>query len=210
MIMLSVAILFLVASHVVPSHPAIRGRLMEALGRGAYLAAYSLVSAAALAFVVAAYRHAGPGAMLWSPAPENRYAALAVMPFAVLLLTCRLTQSPSRAGGIYRITSTPGSLGVLLWSLVHLMNVGEARTVALFLGMAAIAVASLLRNAAASGKGDGGAVAAIPFARILSGAGRPVAAGIGLWRVLLALAATGLLLHLHPLVIGVDPLAGIR
>jgi uncharacterized membrane protein len=206
MLMLSVAILFLVASHVVPSHPAIRERLMEALGRGAYFTAYSLVSAAALAFVIAAYRHAGPGAMLWSPAPENRYVALAVMPFAVLLLTCRLTQSPSRAAGIYRITSTPGSLGVLLWCLVHLMNVGEARTVALFLGMAAIAIASLLRNAAASG----GAVAAIPFARVLSGAGRPVLAGIGLWRVLLALTATGLLLYLHPLVIGVDPLAGIR
>lgn len=213
MLMLSVATLFLVASHVVPSHPAIRERLKGALGRRAYFTAYSLVSAAALAFVIAAYRHAGPGTLLWSPAPENRYVALAAMPFAVLLLTCRLTQSPSRAAGIYRITSTPGSLGVLLWSLVHLMNVGEARTIVVFLGMAAIAVASLLRNAAASG-GRGGAVAAIPFARILSGAPvsgcRPAAAEIGLWRVLLALAATGLLLCLHPLVIGVDPLAGIR
>lgn len=206
MIKLSVAILLLVASHVVPSHPAIRERLVEALGRGAYFTAYSLVSAAALAFMIAAYRHAVPGIRLWDPALESRYAALAAMPLAVLLLTCRLTQSPSRTAGIYRITSTPGSLGVLLWSMVHLLNVGEARTVMVFLGMTAIAVASLLRNAA---PGPGGLVGAIPFARIASGADRFVPAEIGVRRLLLALMATGLLLRLHPAVIGVDPLAGI-
>ncbi|HEV7368595.1 NnrU family protein [Arenibaculum sp.] len=207
MLMLSAALLFLVASHVVPSQAAVRGRLVARLGRGTFLAAYSLVSVAALALVIAAYRSAGTGTWLWYPVLEGRYAALAAMPVAILLLVCRLTQDPSRMAGIYRITTTPGSLGVLLWSLVHLLNVGETRTVAVFVGMAAIAAASLLRNAMLAR--PRGAAGAVPFARILSGSERFAPAEIGVWRLLLAAAVTASLVHLHPLVIGPDPLAGV-
>lgn len=208
MLLLSTAILFLIASHVVPSQTAIRRSLMESVGRRAFYAGYSLVSVAALAMVIAAYRAADPGTWLWYPAFEGRYVALAVMPVAVLLLTCRLTQSPSRMAGVYRITTTPGSLGVLLWSVVHLLNVGEARTVLVFLGMAAIAVASLLRNAARAR--PPGMIGVVPFARILVGSERLALAEIGIRRLLLALGVTVLLLLLHPIVIGVDPLAGIH
>lgn len=207
MLALCAAILFLVASHVVPSQAPIRERLVTAMGRGAFLAMYSIVSVAALAMVIAAYREADDGLRLWYPVMEGRYAALAAMPVAVLLLVCRLTQDPSRMAGIYRVTTTPGSLAVLLWSVVHLLNVGEARTVAVFAGMAAIAVASLLRNAAQAR--PRGAAGAIPFARILAGTERFAPAEIGLRRLLAAAAATALLLYLHPVVIGVDPVAGV-
>ncbi|HSK39357.1 MAG TPA: NnrU family protein [Arenibaculum sp.] len=207
MLLLSIAVLLLIASHVVPSQTAIRRGLMESVGRRVFYAGYSLVSLAALAMVIAAYRTAEPGIRLWYPAFEGRYVALMVMPVAVLLLTCRLTRSPSRMTGIYRITTVPGSLGVLLWSVVHLLNVGEARTILVFLGMAAIAVASLLRNAAQAR--PPGVVGAVPFARILAGNERLSLAEIGLWRLLLALGITTLLLVLHPIVIGADPLAGI-
>lgn len=205
MLKLCAAILFLVASHVVPSQTAVRGWLVAALGRGPFLVAYSLVSTAALAAVIAAYRAADAGIWLWQPAFASRYAALAAMPVAVLLLVCRLTQDPERRAGIYRVTTTPGSLAVLLWSLVHLLNVGEARAVAVFTGMAAIAVASLLRHAALTG----GLAGAVPFARILAGTERFVPAEIGIWRPLLAVAVTALLVHLHPFVIGADPVAGL-
>jgi uncharacterized membrane protein len=207
MVALCAAVLFLVVSHVVPSQAPIRERLVATMGRQAFLAVYSTVSVAALALVIAAYREADGGLRLWHPGIEGRCAALAAMPVAVLLLVCRLTQDPSRMAGIYRVTTTPGSLAVLLWSLVHLLNVGEARTVAVFAGMAAIAVASLLRNAARAR--PSGAAGAAPFARILAGTERFRSAEIGLWRLLAAAAVTALLLCLHPVVIGVDPLAGL-
>lgn len=208
MLQLSAALAFLVASHLVPSRDAVRARLVGALGRRAYLAAYSLTSLLALWAVVAAYRAADAGLVLWSPAFAGRYVALALMPVALLLLVCRLTQRPSaQPRGVYRITTTPGSLSVLLWSLVHLLNVAAARTVLLFIGMLAIAFGSLLRNAARSE--PRGAMGAIPFARVASGRERVVPGEIGLWRILLALGLTVAILLLHPLAIGVDPLAGL-
>jgi uncharacterized membrane protein len=208
MLQLSAALAFLVASHLVPSRDGVRARLVGAMGRRAYLAAYSVVSLLALWAVVAAYRAADAGLVLWSPAFEGRYVALAAMPVALLLLVCRLTQRPSaEARGIYRITTTPGSLAVVLWSLVHLLNVAAFRTVLLFLGMLAIALGSLLRNASRSE--PRGAMGAVPFARVISGRERLALGEIGAWRLLLALGLTAAILLLHPIVIGVDPLAGL-
>ena len=205
MLVLSMAILFLIASHVVLSQTTVREALIAAAGPQGFRIGYSLVSTLALLAVIAAYRNADGGPWLWTPGMEDRYIALVLMPLAFFLLVCRFTQKPEIGQGIYRITTTPGSLAVLIWSLVHLMNVGEARTILVFVGMLVIALASLVRNA---GKVGHGLVGAIPFARILSGRDRLALREIGLWRPLLALVLTKLVLLLHPLVIGVDPLTG--
>ena len=46
----------------------------------------------------------------------------------------------------YRLSAAPGSLAVLLWALLHLLNLGEARQVVVFSGMVLIAGAALVRN----------------------------------------------------------------
>jgi uncharacterized membrane protein len=197
---------FLVASHVLPSAPVPRRLLIERLGRGGFLAAYSLLPLLALALVILAYRAAGPGPWLYLPPPEARLVALAGMVPAIVLLTARLTaRAEARPTGIYRLAAAPGSLAVLLWALLHLLNLGEARQVVVFSGMAAIAAAALIKN-----------LRLAPPAFREVGLLRPSALGrrafwreLGVWRLGLALVAYAALLALHPAVIGRDPLAGI-
>ena len=46
------AVLFLIASHLVPSAPAVRGSLIDRLGRPGFYSAYALLSLLALALVI--------------------------------------------------------------------------------------------------------------------------------------------------------------
>jgi uncharacterized membrane protein len=202
------ATLFLVGSHVVPGLPGVRAFLIAALGRRVFLAVYSVVSLAALVLVVWSYRAADAGTWLWFPPVEARIVAVLAMPVALFLLVGRLTTPGGSAepAGIYRITAVPGSLSVLLWTLLHLATLGGARQVILFAGMAAIALFALVKNwrTAAPARRQAGI---LPFAGIVRGRERFVWGEIGWGRLLLTVALWAVLLLLHPVVIGPDPLA---
>jgi uncharacterized membrane protein len=133
------------------------------------------------------------------------------MLIATFLVTTRLTTraSSDRPIGIYRVTAVPGSFGVLLWALVHLLNLGEARAVVVFAGLAAMTVFALVKNLALAGPAYRD-VGWLPFAAIVSGRQILPWREIGWWRVGLALLVYATILHLHPIVIGRDPLAGLR
>lgn len=205
---LTAAVLLLVASHAVPVHAAVRRALTGRLGLRGFRILHSLVSVLALAAVVAAYRQAEPGLWIWYPAFEARWLTIGVMLPVTALLVGRFTQRPAEEPyGVYRITTTPGSMAVLLWSLGHLAAVGDQRRVILFAGMLAIALVSLVRNAGVAR--PRGLLGTIPFARILLGRERLVPGETGAWRPALALLLYAALLALHPLVFGVDPLAGV-
>lgn len=180
--------------------------LINRLGRSGFLLAYSLLSLLALALVILAYRAAGPGAWLYVPLPEARLVALAAMVPVMVLLVARLTtRAEATPTGIYRLAAAPGSLAVLLWALLHLLNLGEARQVVVFTGMATIAAAALIKNLRLAPP----AFRAVGLLR-LSALGRAAFwHELGGWRIGLALAAYLALLALHPVVIGRDPLAGI-
>ena len=107
--------------------------------------------------------------------------------------------------GIYRITAVPGSLSVLLWTLLHLASLGGARQVIVFAGMAAIALFALVKNwrTATPAQRQAGI---LPFSGIIRGHQRFVWGEIGWGRLLLTLALWAALLLLHPVVIGPDPL----
>ncbi len=199
----------LILSHVLPSAPGPRKWLMVRLGHRGFYAAYSLVSLAVLALVVWAYR-AAEGPWLYTPTYEARYLAIGLMPLAVFLLIGRLTTRPrgDLPHGIYRITTVPGSLALTLWALLHLFNVGEARTVVIFAGMAVIALIALVKNHRQSPPARR-RVGIVPFAAVLTGRERLVWHEIGWWRLGLAIATYLVLLAGHPYVIGVDPLLGV-
>lgn len=197
----------LVASHVVPSAPGLRQRLIDLFGRRGFLVAYSVVALLALALAVLAYRAAEPGPWLYPSPPGSRLLAVGGMVVAVFLVTCRLTtrDDPKEPSGIYRLSAVPGSLGVLLWALLHLLNRGETRLVVIFAGLALIAAWSMVKNLL---------VAAPAYRRV--GVLDPGALGrIEVWRAIgwrrIVLAAAGYLalLYLHPVAIGPDPLAGL-
>jgi uncharacterized membrane protein len=208
MVCLILATLFLTASHIVPGLPQTRAYLIEALGRRVFLTLYSAVSLAALVLVVWSYRSADPGMWLYFPPLEAKTFAVLAMPIPLFLLVGRLTTParPEEPFGIYRITGVPGSLSVLLWTLLHLAALGGARQVIVFAGMAAIALFALVKNwrTATSAQRQAGI---LPFAGILRGDQRLKWGEIGWSRLLLTLALWVALLLLHPVVIGPDPLA---
>jgi uncharacterized membrane protein len=132
------------------------------------------------------------------------------MPIALFLVIGRLTTPVPRGKlyGIYQITTAPGSLSVLIWSLLHLLNVGEDRTVVVFAAMAAIAAVATLKNAKLAWRTcPEGAV--IPLLAVLSGHTQLRCHEIGWVRPLLTGLIYVALIYLHPLVIGPDPLTGL-
>lgn len=210
MLPLVATLLLLIASHIVPSAPGIRGRAMASFGRSGFYAGYGLISTLSLIGVIWAFQAAPPGPFLYAPAPAARALTVFTMPVAILLLVARFTTKPGdRATGIYRITTVPGSAALLLWCGLHLLNLGgDARLVVIFAAMAAIAAIAAAKNAALARRRWPGS-RAIPFLAILHGRDRLVWAEIGWRRIGLAAAVYLAILALHPIVIGVDPLAGL-
>ena len=185
--LLIAATALMVAGHVLPGWPPVRAAMLAKLGRGPFLAAHSALSLVALGLVVLAYRLAAPGPWLFTPGPVDRWLAVVAMLPVVALLVGRLT-TPAKgevAHGIYRITAVPGSLALLLWCLLHLLNVAEARLTVVFTGMAAIALFALVKNwhQAPPGRRRAGL---LPFAGVIAGRERLVLAEIGWWRLGLA------------------------
>ena len=211
MALLIAATVLVIASHVVPSAPGMRERLINTFGRSGFYAGYSLLSLLTLGLLIWAYRAAGPQDWLYTPHPAARFVALAIMLLATFLVTARLTTRapPNGPIGVYRVTAVPGSLGVLLWALVHLLNLGEARAVVVFAGLAVMTLIALvkhLRLAAPAYREVGWP----PVAVMVRGRDTFRWREIGWWRVGTALLVYASLLLLHPVVIGRDPLAGIR
>jgi uncharacterized membrane protein len=208
--LLIAATLLVIASHVIPSAPGLRGRLIVRFGRSGFYAGYSLVSLLTVGLLIWTYRAAGPQPWLYTPSPAARSIAVAAMLVAMFLVTARLTTRArsDHPHGIYRVTAVPGSLGVLLWALVHLLNLGEARALLVFGGLAVMTLIALVKNLALAGPAYRH-VGWLPFAAIVRGREGLVWREVGWWRVGLALVIYAGLLYLHPIVIGRDPLSGI-
>jgi uncharacterized membrane protein len=208
MIELATALALLALTHWVPSAPGVRPLLIRRLGLGGFRAVHSLVSLAIVAWLVVAYG-AADGPWLWIPPIWGRWVAVFAMPLALWLILARLLERPNDSPtGIYRITATPGSVGLLVWAVLHLLNVGDARAVMLFGTFAAIALAAMIKNWKTAPPARR-VVGILPGLGMLSGR---TPAGLRDLRPLPALLAIGLwllLLVLHPIVIGLDPLAGI-
>ncbi|HYG86377.1 MAG TPA: NnrU family protein [Azospirillum sp.] len=211
--------ILLFASHAVPSWPGVRPALVERLGRPGFIAVHSLLSVVTLTLFVLAYRAADTSGHVFFPADGAAKLAVALMPVAFFLMIARVTtkfgepQAPKPPAGIYRITRFPGSVGLLLWALLHLQATGDARRVILFATMAAIALFAMFKNdwvLRNSGNPDAAAfraqTSAVPFAAVLARRQRIVWREIGWARLLGALLVTAAILYAHPLVFGVDPL----
>jgi uncharacterized membrane protein len=221
--------LFMIA-HVIPAAPGVRGSAIRRLGRGAYLALYSILSIGLLAWLVAAALSA-PTTMLWPTTPTLALVAVVVMPFASILVVGGLLSpnplsiswrrrgfDPERPG-IVAITRHPVLWGFLLWTLVHVAANGNLVAVALFGGLAAYAVAGFALADAGARRRLGGeawatlarSTSVIPFAAVVAGRARLRADGGMIGAVLLGLA-----LYLvfigggHQWLIGRDPLALLR
>ncbi len=138
-------------SHMVLSSARVRPRLVAAMGEGAFLGLYSVVSIAFFVPLVRTYfmhKHAGP--LLWSipvgtPLRWTIYLGMAVA--FVLMVSGLVRPSPANIvpgdptpRGALRLTRHPLFMGLGVFGLLHLIPNGNAADVAFFGGFPVFAV----------------------------------------------------------------------
>lgn len=192
--------------HLVPAAPAIRGRLIAAMGRSGYITAYSTLSLVLLAWVVVAARGADD-IVLWETRRWHYLTPFVVMPFALFLIIAGLVQGNPlslsfRTGAdlpaVAAVTRHPVLWGLLLWALAHLPPNGRLIPVLLFGAMAALAAMGFHRLDTKSRLRMGperwfeaaSRTSILPFAAMLDGRAVP-----GAGRVLAVQAAAAAVLY---------------
>jgi uncharacterized membrane protein len=132
--LLAAGLIFFLLVHLVPSAPALRARVIDHLGTGTYKGLFVLLSALALALVVAGKRNAG-FIELWSPPTWSAHIPRAFMPLSFYLIAAAYLP-----GNIKRYTRHPMLWGIVLWALSHLAANGDLASIALFTGFGAYAL----------------------------------------------------------------------
>ena len=127
--------------HLIPSRPRLRQNLVHAIGEMPYKGVFAILSFAGLALIIKGMIVAPP-IPLWHPPPSAKMATAIFMAPALILLAASPAQiimgkamgmgMSMSAGNIARIVRHPMSLGVLLWSLSHLLANGTLASLLLF------------------------------------------------------------------------------
>lgn len=210
------------AAHYVSSTP-LRAGLVGALGEKAYLGLYSVVSLAALAWMIWAYVKA-PYERLWVGDEFKAWAVLLMPVSLISIVAGGMTRNPSgvrREGllrdfgeprGILRITRHPLMWGIALWAAVHLMARGDVASAIFFGSMLVLAVSGMIlidarknRTLGSDWERFASVTSNVPFAAIIQGRNRFVFDEIGWKQVLVGLGAYLVLLFLHPWLFGARP-----
>jgi uncharacterized membrane protein len=226
MIPLALAALFLPMSHFLISSTPLRALLVRRLGEKPYSGAYSLLTVAAFAGLILAYR-AAPAVALWSTPLWLRLVCELAVLLAILLLVAGLsTPNPTIVGraalldradivrGILRVTRNPFLWGAGLFALAHVVMIGETAATLLFgsiafLGLigAPILDAKKARQHPRAWAAFAAQTSDIPFLAIAQRRQRLSWREIGAWRIAVAAGLFMVLLVLHPLLLGRNPLA---
>ena len=219
------ALLVFLASHMVPTRPALRRRMTALLGERGYTAAYSVLSIGLLAWLISAAWRA-PYVPVWDPAPWQAALALGLVPVGLFLFFAgAVTRNPlsasfrpgmpARAGAILAITRHPILWGLALWALAHTIANGDLVGILLFGTLALFAALGTLaldrRKRRVLGKERWRELAAetgnLPFAAALKGTARlrlDAAVAVGLLAAV-AVSAGLLVLPGHLWLFGMDP-----
>jgi uncharacterized membrane protein len=116
-----------------------RRRSIERFGADGHRGVFSLLVLASVAAIVLGWRAAGAAPVfLYAPPSWSRLAANVGMALVLFLFVA--SGAPSN---VKRFVRHPQLLSVLLWSLVHLLANGDLRSVVLFGGLGAWAVAMI-------------------------------------------------------------------
>lgn len=166
----------------VAATPGLRQNLMNRLGAGPYRGLFSLLIVAALVVIVIGWKQF-PAGQLYIPPAGLRHATMSLMPIALILFLA--SQFPS---DIRRMIRHPQMVAVKTWALAHLLSNGEWRSVVLFGGLMAWAVAETIFI----NRRDGARV-------------KPESTGVGrvLITVVVGIVLTGVVMYIHPWIAGI-------
>jgi uncharacterized membrane protein len=223
---MTLAALSWIALHLVVAGP-LRPALAARLGDAGFRGLFSLLSAAALAWLILAYR-AAPFVVLWPPLPGAReIAVVLVLPAFVLLVFSLGATNPTLAGadlllkdrlpvqGITRITRHPGLCAFALWAVAHLLANGDLAAVLLFGAILITALNGMVsidrkrrRTLGIAWDAFAAGTSRIPFAAILAGRNHLQLDELPVWRFALSVALFVGALLLHGRVLGLSPLPG--
>jgi uncharacterized membrane protein len=224
---LAAAAAFWIALHLGVAGTALRGKLIGMLGPGGYRGLFTILSFLGLAGLILGWRSA-PEAPIWAAAPAAAWVTLVLMLPAMILFVGSVTDAnPAAVGGerlldreglargIFRVTRHPMLWAFSIWAACHLAMRGSDAGILFFGAILVTALAgmrSIDRKRADARPCEWAAYAAvtsiIPFAAILDGRNRLAWREIAGWRLLAGIAAWGILLVLHPLLLGVPALPG--
>lgn len=211
-----------IALHSIPAVAKIRGTLIGWMGHGSYIAAYSVVSTAALAWLILSALSLDY-VEIWQPASWQAWPTFVLSPIGLFLVLAGLfSRNPFsisfRKGGepdaIVSITRHPVLWGFLCWSVGHIPPNGDLRSLLLFGGFAAFSAGGFLMLEKRGRRAFGPAwptassrSSVIPFAAAINGKSRvtidaPMAAAMLCTVVLLVWLLGGG----HAALVGADPL----
>ena len=125
--------------HLIPSCPRSRENLIQRLGEWPYKGVFAVLSVIGLVLIITGMGRAERIVIWHPPAVAGLATAVAMAPALILLVAANFN------GHIKRIVRHPMSLGVLLWSVSHLVANGELASLFLFGGFAVFAVLDMFR-----------------------------------------------------------------
>ncbi len=138
MIWLGIGLFF--GSHVIPSLPSVRDRLIDRMGNNRYMGAYSLVALSGLILIAIGYSRMDYQE-LWPSPVWASHLALTVMPIVFVLQV-----AAELKGHIRKKIKHPMIIGILLWAVVHLVNNGDRASLYLFGSFALFSVFSIISS----------------------------------------------------------------
>ena len=150
---LVLAALFLPLSHFLLSSTRLRSVLVDRLGESAFSRSYSVLTLAAFAWLIIAYMHA-PALILWLT-PQWLYVALLPIilvasvlaiaglttPNPVIVRSERLFDQPGIVRGVLRVTRNAFFWGASLFSLAHVIILGDVAAILAFGSIAFLGLA---------------------------------------------------------------------
>lgn len=215
---------FFVVSHLLLASLSVRGLITDKIGLRGHRLLFSIVSAAALAWMLVSYGQARyEGVYLWILPPAASMVPVFVMPFVCILIVCSVSsamptgiggekalEDPNPVQGISTITRHPMMVGVALWAIAHLIVNGDVASVILFGGVLVLAIAGMLhidhRRQITAGSHWGPlalSTSIIPFLAAIQGRTKIDWRGIGVVRIGGGLALYTLFYVAHPWIAGV-------
>jgi len=223
MISLTLAAAAFALIHIGISGTRLRDVLVARAGLPLYMIGYSIMSIAALIWLISTYK-AAPYLPTWgTPAAVKPLAIILMLPAFLLVVIGLTTPNPTAVAqeafaqkdpqGIVQITRHPFLMGAALWSLIHIAANGDMASLLFFGSLAVVSIAGPASIDAKRRRSLGPAVwdrftaktSIIPFRAILAGRAPFQPRSLGWWRPAAGTAAYALFLGGHAHIIGVSP-----